>query len=231
MKYDLLRNKKDDRGRWILDTGTPLLCRGKLLVSLVILWFQSLVRWKWALYSHIAIVVRLTERRINTAIASGKLSPMILAWLAQRKIEGKWDMLAVFEANGKEVTISPMSTWIKEYKGTVKFRRLTMDRTPKVIKAAIQFIVDKLGLHYEEHILELMGAATKWNTVSDTTDYSCGELWADFVKAMKVLPPDFMVNNVCPDDLVVGGLIDKELRYSPEPACLGIEELIERVAV
>lgn len=120
--------------------------------------------------------------------------------------------------------------WEKEFnaeslRAILPFKGKT-SRTPEMIAASLGYLEKTLGLPYED-LLELIRTASMSNTQPDTSDFSCSEWAAGYDKAIKILRPELLENNIIPQHYAFGNLIEEEMKYSAEPACLQKEMIID----
>ncbi len=121
----------------------------------------------------------------------------------------------------KGVQLNLLSDRIANYKGSVSFRRFLGDRTESNLKQCYDFISKTLGLPYEKHPLELLGAAIKIGAKQpDESDYFCEELIDKLYQLCDFMLLDPPANKYMPDDNIEGRLVDKNLI---PPARLDVE--------
>lgn len=121
----------------------------------------------------------------------------------------------------KGVQLNLLSDRIATYKGSVSFRRFLGERTESNLKRCYDFISKTLGLPYEKHPLELLGAAIKLGPKQpDESDYFCEELVDKLYQLCDFMLLDPPANKYMPDDNIQGRLVDKNLI---PPARLDIE--------
>jgi len=197
MKYPEYRKKAQ--------TGDIVLMRGRSFASIIIRWFCSLCRLKFAMYSHIGLVVREGNR------------------------------VLLFEAVPPKVHHVALSEAIKNYDGDVYIRQLRGQRTLKMLGDLRMFMHEQLGVPYEKDLLEFMGAATPLHIGrADNSDWFCSELVAKVYQMWQIIRGIPLAKEYCPDDGRLGGAIDKQLamftsQFDTNGAyCLGSEEIIER---
>lgn len=184
----------------------------------------GLFSWR---YTHCGTIVKCSQEMLDFTYKRLKQPVLKLDTYEKMKVIGRSSggVLMVFESttlnNIKGVQLNLLSDEIKNYKGRISIRHLTTERTPARLEKFYKFISRTLGLPYEKHPLELLGAAIKLGEKKpDDSDYFCSELTADGYQETNLLPSDPPSNKYMPDDLREGRIMDRLL---PVDAVLGSE--------
>jgi hypothetical protein len=210
-----------------LQNGDVVLFRGKGFTSTSILWFSSLgyvlnpLNWHPGFvvgiptrYSHTGTIVRVSAHFVAYLTAMEKLPEHVISARAE---EGKEDIILLLEStsiNGgfKGVQLRLFSDVIKTYKGKIRLRHLTVERTWKLRDIDCAFIQKVLGIEYEKSIVQLMRSALKLiDQVADEITLFCSELNAARFMKWEILPPRPPSNEYTPEDFRSGGPVDKRL--------------------
>lgn len=181
-----------------ITTGSIVLFHGKGFFSDMIRLFCSLFSGKKTKYSHIGLLVR------------------------------KMDRIFIFESttlNGKNgVQMNLFSQAVKTYKGKMVVRYLCTTLDGLMVIQLNNFIEKNLGKPYEQHILELLGAATPWHIFKGSNkSFFCSELVASVYKMWELMPNSPEAKEFSPQNFAMGEEVDRQLKFSANPACLSSE--------
>ena len=200
----ILTNYQEIRDKLL--SGDIVLMKGQGLISRLILWACSICSLRPTKYSHIGIVIAK---------------------------HGRVMLLESTTLNGKNgVQLNALSNVLQSYKGQVVIRRLTYNRNIAFYGITHRFIEEMLGRPYEQNLLELIGATAEFVHVFDGHKNNlktifCSELSSEYFKRHKFLSQSIASNEYNPDDYRLGGEVDSQFRFAPEPVCLGEEKRVK----
>jgi hypothetical protein len=188
---------------------------------------SKLSKRKWTA-THVGEVVIMTTGLADMLLLSNKIKRNEHYWFLCRVSEPYLFESTTFTFEGvtqKGVRLVSLSDIVSQYKGKIVWRKLKRQTpwTEAELLKYYEYIVEHFNKPYEKHLTELVGAASPWHFGNNNfEDFFCSELIAkDWLNCGLI--KNWQASEYSPESFRLGGTIDKELKYTREPACLGEE--------